>query len=123
MGANGGEEIQVSEAYASSIIGTHERSSNASLLLVLGSSFQRHPFFEGLNWELLDEAEPPFVPQLDDEYDLGYYEARQQEEAYVVDDETVLKVKHTTPRSSSELIMNHHSSQAPTCTPVLCDCV
>jgi serine/threonine protein kinase len=37
------------------------------------NEIKRHSFCQGIKWTLMIEAEPPFVPSLDDELDTSYY--------------------------------------------------
>ena len=39
---------------------------------------KKHPFFEGVNWDDVwnKKVEPPFVPELDDEMDLRYFDSQ-----------------------------------------------
>lgn len=39
------------------------------------SEIKKHPFFSGLNWDLLFHEEPPFVPRLESDEDTSYFEA------------------------------------------------
>lgn len=34
------------------------------------------PFFESIDWESLQNIEPPFIPQPENDTDTGYFEAR-----------------------------------------------
>lgn len=35
---------------------------------------QRHPFFEGIDWRNIRDTRPPFVPELEDDFDTRYFE-------------------------------------------------
>lgn len=36
--------------------------------------FKKHPFFDGIDWDNLASAEPPFIPELDSDTDTRYFE-------------------------------------------------
>lgn len=46
------------------------------MLLTLFVELQTHPFFEGLDWDNLQNQKMAFIPQPDDETDTSYFDAR-----------------------------------------------
>jgi serine/threonine protein kinase len=47
----------------------------------------RHPFFDGIEWDTLLEAVPPFVPTLEGPNDTSYFNNRNLTDIFIDDDE------------------------------------
>ena len=54
---------------------------------------KKHPFFSQINWIELHNSTPPFVPQLEDEYDTSCFPNEQQFEGFKLDGETDKKLE------------------------------
>lgn len=37
------------------------------------NKIKKHPFYDGFDWESLDNMNPPFIPHLSDEFDTSYF--------------------------------------------------
>jgi serine/threonine kinase 38 len=41
---------------------------------------KQHPFFRGINWSNIDNLDPPFIPELESEYDNKYFDRFDEDE-------------------------------------------
>lgn len=51
------------------------------------SGLQRHPFFDGIDWDTLLDAIPPFVPTLEGPNDTSYFNNRNLTDIFIDDDD------------------------------------
>ncbi|XP_068437903.1 serine/threonine-protein kinase greatwall [Clinocottus analis] len=65
------EELSVNSRNAIDILLTMDMTKRAGL-----KELRRHPLFEGLDWDDLQNQTMPFIPQPADETDTSYFEAR-----------------------------------------------
>ncbi|XP_030253397.1 serine/threonine-protein kinase greatwall isoform X2 [Sparus aurata] len=65
------EELSVNSRNAIEILLTMDMTKRAGL-----KELKRHPLFEGLDWDNLQNQPMPFIPQPEDETDTSYFEAR-----------------------------------------------
>lgn len=67
----GEEELSTNSRNAIEILLTMDMTKRAGL-----KELKRHPLFEGLDWDNLQNQPMPFIPQPEDETDTSYFEAR-----------------------------------------------
>ncbi|XP_054876900.1 serine/threonine-protein kinase greatwall [Poeciliopsis prolifica] len=67
----GEEELPVNSRNAIEILLTMDVTKRAGL-----KELKRHPLFDGLDWDNLQNQPMPFIPQPEDETDTSYFEAR-----------------------------------------------
>ncbi|KAM9337232.1 serine/threonine-protein kinase greatwall [Symphorus nematophorus] len=65
------EELSANSRNAIEILLTMDMTKRAGL-----KELKRHPLFEGLDWDNLQNQPMPFIPQPEDETDTSYFEAR-----------------------------------------------
>ncbi|XP_056375350.1 serine/threonine-protein kinase greatwall [Hyla sarda] len=65
------ETLSVNAQDAINILLTLDNTKRAGL-----KELKAHPFFHGIEWEILQNQPMPFIPQPDDETDTTYFEAR-----------------------------------------------
>ena len=46
------------------------------------AEIKNHPFFKGFDWDNIRSLKPPFIPELDNEYDTKYFEAFEEIEPF-----------------------------------------
>lgn len=69
--------------------------------------FKEHPFFEGVDWDLLAQAHAPFIPKLESETDTRYFE----------DDFTSATIDPSAPSNPSTTLSSSSSPHLQTQTP------
>ena len=55
------------------------------------SEIKSHPFFKGINWLKIKEMKPPFIPELESEYDVKYFDEFDYIEPFVPPKETIIR--------------------------------
>ena len=52
---------------------------------------KNHPFFKGINWSKIREMKPPFIPELENEYDCKYFDTIQKIDDFYPDKSKTLR--------------------------------